>query len=149
MWRQACVLSLCLLPEAVLADVLTFAISPTSNPADGVSCRIEVRDGQVIVVEVVGTGMPPHKPLRWPVRRYEQVAVLRALQAFVSGDLASVDAYTSRLPAEPYVTVTWSTELDNAAVNGLYVQSGLVLPAVLAQAIDATMPGSECQTTTR
>lgn len=149
MWRQACVLSLGLLPQAAHTDVLTFAIAPSSNPASGVSCRIEVKDGHVIVVEVAGSGMPPHRPLRWPVRRAEHLALLRALQAFLSGDLPSVEPYTARLPAAPYVTVMWSTRLNDSPIMGRYIQPGLTLPPVLAQVIDATMPGSACQTVTQ
>jgi hypothetical protein len=143
-WRAA-VLGLCLLPVAGHCDVLTFGIWPTSNPADSISCRIELKSGQINVVEVHGTGMPPRHPMRWPVRRAEEAAVLSTLLALVSGDLPGVDPYTSRPPNAPYVTVTWSTEVDGVRVNGLYVQTGLDLPATMARLVDTVIPGSGCQ----
>ena len=148
MFRQAAVLSFLLLPQPGYSDVLTFGIWPSSNPASGVSCRIELKSGQINVVEVRGTGMPPKRPLRWPVRRGEEVAVLASLAALISGDLPSVDIYQSRSPPAPYVTVTWSTTVDEMQVSGLYIQSGLALPATLSQLIDTVMPGSGCQTAT-
>jgi hypothetical protein len=143
-WRGM-VLSLCLLPQEAFGDVLTFGIFPTSNPATSVSCRIELRDGQIIVVEVRGVGMPPRRPFRWPVRRAEEKAVLSALQALISGDLPGVDAYTSRDPPAPYVTINWSSTVNGQRVAGLYIQSGLELPPVMAQLMDVILPGSGCQ----
>jgi hypothetical protein len=146
-WRAAA-LMLCLLPQGALGDVLTLGIYPTSNPGASVSCRIELRSGQINVVEVRGTGMPPKRPFRWPVRQHEEAAMLSALQALISGDLPGVDTYSSRQPAAPYVTITWSSVVNGARVNGLYLQSGLTLPPVLSQLLDVTMPGSGCQSVT-
>ena len=143
-WRAAAA-GLCLLPQAALSDVLTFGIFPTSNRSSSVSCRIELRSGQINVVEVRGTGMPPKRPFRWPVRRAEEMAVLRALQALISGDLPGVETYTSVAPPAPYVTITWSSQVNRARVDGLYIQKGLQLPEVMSQLIDITMPGSGCQ----
>ena len=143
-WRGM-VLSLCLLPHGALGDVLTFGIFPTSNRAASVSCRIELRAGQINVVEVRGTGMPPKRPFRWPVRRAEEKAVLSALQALISGDLPGADALSTRDPPAPYVTITWSSTVNGQRVGGLYRQAGLELPPVMAQLIDVIMPGSGCQ----
>lgn len=73
MWWQAAVLFVLLLPQVGHSDVLTFGVWPVSNPASGVSCRIDLKSGQINVVEVRGAGMPPKSPLRWPVRRGEGV----------------------------------------------------------------------------
>lgn len=143
-WR-AVVLSLCLLPQGAVGDVLTFGIFPTSNPAASVSCRIELRAGQINVVEVRGIGMPPKRPFRWPVRRAEEKAILSALQALISGDLPGVDAFATWQPPAPYVTISWSTTVNDERVSGLYIQPGLELPPVMAQVIDVILPGSGCQ----
>ena len=143
-WRGL-VLSLCLLPQGALGDVLTFGIFPTSNRATSVSCRIEMRDGQINVVEVRGIGMPPRRPYRWPVRRAEERAMLAALQALISGDLPGVDSQTSREPPAPYATINWSSTVNGQRVSGLYIQSGAQLPPVMAQLIDVILPGSGCQ----
>ncbi len=144
MWRRAVLLAAFLAPQAVSADVLTFGIYPTSNPADSVSCRIELKSGQVNVVEVRGAGMPPKSPWRWPVRRPEEKVILSALQALISGDLPGVDRYNARVPPAPYFTVTWSTRVDDVPVSGLYIQEGLDMPDLLSQLIDTVMPGSGC-----
>ena len=143
-WR-ASVLSLFMLPVAGQADVLTFGIYPSSNPAVSISCRIELRAGQINVVEVRGVGMPPRAPYRWPVRRAEEVAVLRALQALISGDLPGVETYSSRTPPPPYLTIAWSSQVNGQRVTGLYQQLGIGLPDVMAVLMDTVMPGSGCQ----
>lgn len=142
-WRGV-VLSLCLLPQGALSDVLTFGIFPSSDPAASVSCRIELRAGQINVVEVRGVGMPPRSPYRWPVRRAEEVALLRALQALISGDFPGVEAYTSRNPAAPYLTIAWSSQVNGQRLTGLYQQAGITLPEVMATLLDTVMPGSGC-----
>ena len=147
-WR-AWVLSLCLLPLAAAADVLTFEIWPSSDPARTLSCRMELTGGQVIVVEVRGTGLPPRHAMRWPVRRGEAAAMGDALAALIAGDLPSVDTYTSRRPPAPLIAVTWSTRVSGAPLSGLYIQSGLDLPPQLARVVDTVMPGSACQGATR
>ena len=146
-WR-ACVLALGLLPQGALSDVLTFGIFPTSNPASSVSCRIELRAGQINVVEVRRIGMLPDHPFRWPVRRAEEKAVLSALQALISGDLPGVENYTLRQPPAPYVTISWSSTVNGARVSGLYMQAGLTLPPVMARLMDVIIPGSGCQIAT-
>ena len=136
--------ALMLLPQAVFGDVLTFDVWPTHDPDQEVSCRIELKDNQINVLEVLGTGMPPGRPLRWPVRKAEEVAMLRALQALISGDLPGTLAYQSRLPPPPYVTVNWSSRVNDSYVTGDYQQAGLVLPVLLAGVIDTVIPGGPC-----
>ncbi len=70
--------------------------------------------------------------------------MLRGLAALASGDLPSVDRYASRVPTPPYVTVMWSTRVDDVAVSGLYIQTGLMLPAALWGVLAAVLPGSAC-----
>ena len=83
--------------------------------------------------------------MRWIVRKAEELAVLQALQALVSGDLQGVDIYNSRLPLAPYVTVTWSTRVSDVPTSGLYVQKGLDLPPLLAGLISTVLPGGPCE----
>ena len=143
--RRAMILALTLLPVMARSDVLTFEVWPDRNPDRMVSCRIERRGPEMNVLEVLGAGMPPSQPMRWPVRRVEEAVLLAALQDLISGDLPGVEIYSSRLPPAPYVTVTWSATVNAAPVSGLYVQQGLRLPPVLAQVIDTVLPGGPCE----
>ena len=146
-WRGI-VLSLCLVPQAASADVLTFAILPSADPSKSLFCRMELAGGQIAVVEVRGSGMPPRHAMRWPVRRGEAAAMGDALAALIAGDLPSVDIHSHGLPA-PSVMVTWSTRVSGAPLSGQYMQSGLDLPAPLARVVDTIMPGSACQGATQ
>ena len=144
MWRGL-VLSLILMSQAASADVLTFEIWPSADPSKSLSCRMELNSGQMIAVEVRGMGMPPRHAMRWPVRRGEAAAMQDAMAALIAGDLPSVEAYTSRRPPAPLITVTWSTRVSTGPLSGLYIQSGLVLPPLLARVVDTVIPGSGCE----
>lgn len=145
MWRRALILSLIAMPQMAAADALTFEIVPSaSDPTQSLSCRIEVAAGQMIAVQVLGIGMPPRKPLRWPVRQQEAAALGDALTALIAGDLTSVETYNSRRPPAPLITVTWAARVSGKAMSGLYIQSGLDLPQVLVRVIQTVMPGSAC-----
>ena len=146
-WRGV-VLSLCLTPLPAQAEVLTFEIRPGTDPTKDVLCRMELRDGLVIVVEVIGIRVP-REAMRWPVRRGEAAALHDAMVAFVAGDLPSVETYTSHPLPFPFVSVTWSTRVSGALMSGFYFKSGLDLPPPLARVLDAVMPGSACQGATR
>lgn len=145
MLRRGMALALMLLPQMAFADVLTFAIWPDSNPAHSLACRVELFRGQIIAVEVRGTGMPARHALRWPAGFAERAAIRQVLGAFLTGDLPSVEPYGSRVPRAPYVTVTWSTILNGSPISGLYVQPELALPQVLERVLDVVIPGSGCQ----
>jgi hypothetical protein len=149
MWGRALVLSLLLLPEVAVGDALTFEIWPSTDPAKSLSCRMELTKGQIVAVQVQGIGMPPRHAMRWPVRRMEAAAMGDAIAALISGDLPSVDDYTSRRPPAPLITVSWSANVGGTPMSGLYIQTGLSLPPQLARVIDAVMPGSACQTAAR
>ena len=144
MWWRGVVLSLCLLPQAASADVLTFDIRPSANPYKSLFCRIEIRGGQMIVVEVLGTFVSPRQVMRWPVRHGEAAAMADAMAAMISGDLPSVEGYAAHGPPAPMIAVTWSTKLERGLVAGVYTQSGLDLPPLLDRVIDTVMPGSAC-----
>ena len=144
MLRWGLVLSLVMMPAAGSADVLTYAIWPDGNPAHSLACRIELWRGQIIAVEVLGTGMPPRHAMRWPAGLAERAALRAALGALLTGDLPSVGAYGSRVPKAPYVTVTWSTILNDAPISGVYIQTGLALPPQLQTVLHRVMPGSNC-----
>ena len=146
-WRGV-ILSLALLPQAASAEVLTFEIWPSVDPSKSLSCRMEISQGQMIAVEVLGMGMPPRHAMRWPVRREEAAAMADAMAALIAGDLPSVDIYSSRRPNAPLITVTWSARVSGVAMSGLYIQTGLVLPPQLARVIDEAMPGSGCDAAT-
>ena len=149
MWGRAWVMALVLLPRLAAADVLAFDIWPSSDPSESLSCRMEISGGQMIAVQVLGMGMPPRHAMRWPVRRPEAAAMADAMAALISGDLPSVDIYSSRRPPAPLIAVSWSTRVGSVPMSGLYMQTGLVLPPQLARVIDAVMPGSACQTAAR
>jgi len=133
-----------LLPAMARADALAFQLWPTRYADDMLSCRIELRGGQIVAIEYRGSGPPPPMVMRWPVRQGEELAVLHALQALVSGDLPGVEPYTSRNPPPPYVALVWSTRVDGRLTTGLYLQQGLSLPPVLAGLIETVLPGGPC-----
>ena len=72
-----------------------------------------------------------------------------SLQAFVGGELGSVDTYVSRLPPAPFLTVTWLTRLDDRLATGLYIQSGLALPAPLSATLTSLGLTRPCGLTAR
>jgi hypothetical protein len=133
-----------LLPAPALGNSLTFDIWPSADPTQSTSCALRLAGGMITAVEVRGTGMPPHLPMRWPARPGEVAALMAALQALVAGDLPSVETYSSRLPAPPYVTVGWMARVDDGMLTGLYIQQGLHLPPALAQVLANLTPGGPC-----
>ena len=134
--------------SAARADSVAFQIWPDRNAENVVTCRIELRAGQIVALEFTGSGAPPGLVMRWPVRKAEEAAVLHTLQALISGDLPTEDPYTSRVPLPPYVMVTWSTKVNDSLLTGLYIQQGLDLPPVLAGLIETVLPGGPCEAET-
>jgi hypothetical protein len=116
----------------VSANRLTFEAWPDANPANATFCSIALTEGWLTLVQVRGAGLPAKRPQRWRASDREEDAVTAVLQAFLAGNLTSVDPYGSRLPPAPFVTVTWMTTLDDQMATGLYIQPGLALPAILA-----------------
>jgi hypothetical protein len=133
-----------ILPAPALGNSLTFDIWPSANPMQSTSCALRLAGGMITAVEVQGTGMPPQQPMRWPASPEEIAALMAALQALVSGDLPSVETYTSRLPAPPYITVNWMARVDDGMLTGLYIQKGLTLPLELTRVLDGLTPGGPC-----
>jgi hypothetical protein len=119
----------------VCANRLTFEVWPDASPDHMVSCSFAVADGWISLVQVEGVGMPGPKPMRWRASDAEEDAMASGLQALVGGQLGSVDPYQSRQPPAPFVSVTWMTRLDDQLASGLYVQTGLALPAPLLQTV--------------
>jgi hypothetical protein len=113
------------------ANRLTIEVWPDPDPSSATFCSIALSEGWLTLVQVRGAGLPPAQPLRWRPSTVEEDAMTAALQAFLTGDLVSVDPYLSRLPPAPFVTLTWLTMLDGHMTTGLYIQSGLSLPPVL------------------
>ena len=142
---RALVLALLVLCQGARADSVAFQIWPNRNSTDVVTCRIELRSGQIVAIEFKGTGPPPSLIMRWPVRRAEETAVLHVLQALISGDPPSVDPYKLQAPLPPFVMVTWSTQVNGRLMTGLYLQKGLELPPILAGLIDTVLPGGPCE----
>ena len=66
----------------------------------------------------------------------------RCLAGADCGRFAQVELYASRRPAGAFDYGHLDDALDDELVTGLYIQSGLDLPAALARVIDAVMPGS-------
>ncbi len=131
------------------ANRLTFEVRPDVQPDHTVACSISLKDGWISLVQVQGYGMPPPQPTRWRMARSEEAAILAALQAFVTGDAASVDTYRSRSPDPPFISVTWMTTLDGDLASGLYVQRGLHLPRVLSESLFSLGLDRTCGLTAR
>ncbi len=144
MLGRALVLAL-LLCRPAQADSIAFQIWPNRNANDVVTCRIELRSGQIVVFEYKGVGPPPSLIMRWPVRKSEETAMLHVLQALISGDLPSIDPYKLQVPMPPFVMVTWSTRVNDRLLTGLYLAKDLDLPPILAGLIDTVLPGGPCE----
>jgi hypothetical protein len=114
------------------ANRLTFEVWPNPDPTSATFCSVALSDGWLSLVQAKGAGLPAPEQLRWRASDAEENAMTAALQAFLTGELASVDPYVSRLPPAPFVTVTWMTTLDDHMAIGLFIQPGLPLPPVLA-----------------
>jgi hypothetical protein len=116
----------------VFANRMTFEVWPDASPDHVISCTFALTDGWISLVQVKGAGMPSPEPMRWRASRAEVDALSDSLQAFVGGELGSVDPYASRQPPAPFLTVTWMTRLDDRLATGLYIQPSLSLPSPLS-----------------
>lgn len=121
----------------VSANRLTFEVWPDASPDHVMSCTFALSDGWISLVKVTGAGMPGPAPMRWRASRAEVDAVSDSLQAFIGGDLGSVNPYQSRQPPAPFLSVTWMTRLDNRLATGLYIQPGTALPDPLEKALES------------
>ncbi len=117
------------------ANRLTFEVWPDASPDHVVSCTFALSDGWISLVQVKGAGLPGAHPMRWRASPAEVDAVSDSLQAFVGGELGSVDPYLSRQPPAPFLSVTWMTRLDDRLKTGLYLQPGLSLPGPLSETL--------------
>ncbi len=131
------------------ANRLTFEVWPDSSPDHAIFCSVALNDGWITLVQVTGAGMPNPRPMRWRASQAEVDAVSDSLQAFVGGELRSVDTYVSRLPPAPFLTVTWLTRLDDRLATGLYIQPGLALPAPLSAMLSSLGLTRPCGLTAR
>lgn len=141
-------LALCLvailaaLPAA--ANRLTFEVWPDASPDHVISCTFALSDGWISLVKVKGAGMPGPEPMRWRASRAEVDAVSDSLQAFVGGELGSVNPYLSRQPPAPFLSVTWMTRLDDRLATGFYIQPGMALPDQLSETLVSLGLGRPC-----
>jgi hypothetical protein len=126
------------------ANRLTFEVWPDAKPDHAIFCSVSLANGWMTLVQVHGLGLPAAQPLRWRASKAEEAAMTMALQGFLSGDLALVDPYTSRLPPAPFVTITWMTMLNGDMATGLYIHEGLALPAVLARSLKSLALDQAC-----
>lgn len=126
------------------ANRLTFEVWPDASPDHVTSCTFALMDGWISLLQVKGAGMPGSSPMRWRASDTEIEALASSLQAFVGGDLGSVDPYRARQPAAPFLSVTWMTRLDNRLATGLYIQTGLVLPGPLSESLASLGLGRAC-----
>jgi|GEM_PF-5402002 len=117
------------------ANRMTLEVWPDASPDHVRSCTFALANGWISLVQVRGVGMPGPQPMRWRASRAEIDALTASLQAFVGGEIGSVDAYAARQPPAPFLSVTWMTRLDDRLTTGLYLQRGLSLPGTLQQAL--------------
>lgn len=126
------------------ANRLTIEVWPDASPDHVISCSFALTDGWISLVKVKGFGMPAPVPMRWRASRVDVDAVSDSLQAFVGGELGSVDTYIARQPSAPFLTVTWMTRLDDRLATGLYIQSGISLPDPLSRSVVSLGVGRPC-----
>lgn len=131
------------------ANRLTFEVWPDASPDHAVSCTFALSDGWISLVQVTGAGMPGPQPMRWRASQPEVEALTTSLQAFVGGELGSVDPYLSRQPPAPFLSVTWMTRLNERLETGLYIQPGLALPRPLSQTLASLGLARPCGLTAR
>lgn len=126
------------------ANRMTFEVWPDASPDHVMSCTFVLADGWISLVHVKGVGLPGPRPMRWRASQAEIEALSASLQAFVGGELGSVNAYASRQPPAPFLSVTWMTRLDDRLATGLYLQRGLSLPVPLQHALVSLGVGQPC-----
>jgi len=126
------------------ANRLTFEVWPDTSPDHVISCTVDLSQGWISLIQVTGAGLPGPRPMRWRASQAEVEAVTDSLQAFVGGDLGSVNPYLSRQPPAPFLSVTWMTRLDDRLKTGLYIQPGLSLPGPLSQMLASLGLGRAC-----
>lgn len=134
-WTLALCLAVLTTAQAAHANRLTFEVWPDASPDHAVACTFALADGWMSLVQVTGAGLPGPQPIRWRASRAEVDALSDSLQAFVGGELGSVDPFVSRQPPTPFLSVTWMTRLDDRLKTGLYIQPGLALPDPLSQTL--------------
>ena len=143
--RRGGVLALVLsLPQLAAANSLTIELWPSTDPSQTISCAIALTAGRFSAVEVKGHGQPPLRPMQWYATEIEIAALNTALQSLISGDLTAEVMQTTRMPAPPYFSVTWLANVDDRIAAGLYIQSGLDLPAPLSDMFLQLLPGGLC-----
>lgn len=133
--RLAAGLAVALTALPAAANRLTLEVWSDASPDHSVACTLALSDGWISVVQVTGAGLPGPQPNRWRASRSEIDALSNGLQAFVGGELRSVDAYAARQPAPPFLSVTWMTRLDDRLATGLYLQHGLAPPRPLKETL--------------
>jgi hypothetical protein len=131
------------------ANRMTFEVWPDTSPDHAVFCSVALTDGWISLVQVTGTGMPGPQPMRWRASQAEIDALSHSLQAFVGGELGSVDPYASRQPHAPFLTVTWMTRLDDSFTTGLYIQQSLTLPDALSAMLSSLGLDQPCGLTAK
>ena len=142
-------LSACLAALPAHANRMTLEVWPDASPDHMVSCTFALDDGWISLVQVQGVGMPGPQPMRWRASRAEVDALSHGLQAFLGGELGSVDPTVARQPAPPFLSVTWMTRLDNRLTTGLYLQHGLTLPVTLRQVLASLGVARSCGLTAK
>ncbi len=126
------------------ANRMTFEVWPDPSPDHTIFCSVSLTDGWISLVQVKGAGLPGQIPMRWRASLSEVEALSDSLQAFVGGELGSVDAYASRQPSTPFLTVTWMTRLDDTLTTGLYMQDSLLLPQPLTDMLASLGLAQRC-----
>jgi hypothetical protein len=131
------------------ANRLTLEVWRDASPDHVVSCSVALSDGWISLVQVTGAGLPGPDPMRWRASQGEVEALSDSLQAFVGGELDSVDPLAARSPSAPYLSVTWMTRLDDRLATGLYLQPGLSLPRSLLDTLTSLGVTRPCGLTAR
>jgi hypothetical protein len=144
--RRRAAAALVVLSLAVAGPAKGHAITLSVAGADGrlVSCAISLVAGWITAVESTGHAAPGARPLRWRADAAEIQVFAQALQALLTGDLATTDPRAAILPVPPYLTATWVTTLDGHSVGGRYMQDGTDPPDPLAAMVATILPGGLC-----
>lgn len=124
--------------------MITVEMHPSDDPTRTVGCAV-ILDGDFIrLAETAGLIARPMPPLRWIATPEEEAAILRALAAFVTGEIPGIAPLGSRTPSPPYVTVNWTARTTGGLQSGYWHRPGLDLPPALDDLMRHILSGGPC-----
>src|SRR5512137_855071 len=120
--------ALMLLPDLAFCHSLTVNLWPESDPDSAIFCTLSLSAGQLSAVEAKGLGLENPRALRWWASAADTSAFLGGMQALIDGRVPSENPLYAPRPAPPFLTVTWTANVNGQIVSGRYTATDLALP---------------------